>query len=193
MSMYKYLFITLLIFAIFSCNSKKIKTEQELATEAYGEIKFGMTMEEVLKLNLCKDCSILRRSGEIMINENLTKIGSYTYFIWLQFHNNILNKVEIESHSKPFKRIMKDIENLKRYIVADYQEPQWSYIPNGPTVSPRVHVYAWKHGNKMIVIDIIRVKDSDIYRAQLHIKLLSPEEMQQSEASKTTKEETSEL
>ena len=45
----------------------------------------------------------------------------------------------------------------------------------------------------MIVIDIIRVKDSDIYRAQLHIKLLSPEEMQQSEASKTTKEETSEL
>lgn len=191
MSMYKYLFITLLIFAIFSCNSKKTKTEQELATEAYGEVKFGMTMEEVLKLNLCKDCYIL--DEEIMINESLTKIGSYTYFIWLQFHNNILNKVEIESYSKPFKRIMKDIENLKRYIVADYQEPQWSYIPNGPTVSPRVHVYAWKHGNKMIVIDIIRVKDSDIYRAQLHIKLLSPEEMQQSEASKTTKEETSEL
>lgn len=191
MSMYKYLFITLLIFAISSCNSKKTKTEQELATEAYGEVKFGMTMEEVLKLNLCKDCYIL--DDEIMINESLSKIGSYSYFIGLQFHNNILNKVEIESLSKPFKRIMKDIENLKRYIVADYQEPQWSYIPNGPTVSPRVHVYAWKHGNKMIVIDIIRVKDSDIYRAQLHIKLLSPEEMQQSEASKTTKEENSEL
>ena len=191
MSMYKYLFITLLIFAIFSCNSKKTKTEQELATEAYGEVKFGMTMEEVLKLNLSKDCYVL--DDEIMINESLSKIGSYSYFIGLQFHNNILNKVEIESHSKPFKRIMKDIENLKRYIVADYQEPQWSYIPNGPTVSPRVHVYAWKHGNKMIVIDIIRVKDSDIYRAQLHIKLLSPEEMQQSEASKTTKEENSEL
>ena len=191
MSMYKYLFITLLIFAISSCNSKKTKTEQELATEAYGEVKFGMTMEEVLKLNLSKDCYVL--DDEIMINESLSKIGSYSYFIGLQFHNNILNKVEIESLSKPFKRIMKDIENLKRYIVADYQEPQWSYIPNGPTVSPRVHVYAWKHGNKMIVIDIIRVKDSDIYRAQLHIKLLSPEEMQQSEASKTTKEETSEL
>lgn len=191
MSMYKYLFITLLILAISSCNSKKTKTEQELATEAYGEVKFGMTMEEVLKLNLSKDCYVL--DDEIMINESLSKIGSYSYFIGLQFHNNILNKVEIESLSKPFKRIMKDIENLKRYIVADYQEPQWSYIPNGPTVSPRVHVYAWKHGNKMIVIDIIRVKDSDIYRAQLHIKLLSPEEMQQSEASKTTKEENSEL
>gem|GEM_PF-4757115 len=189
--MYKYLFITLLILAISSCNSKKTKTEQELATEAYGEVKFGMTMEEVLKLNLSKDCYVL--DDEIMINESLSKIGSYSYFIGLQFHNNILNKVEIESLSKPFKRIMKDIENLKRYIVADYQEPQWSYIPNGPTVSPRIHVYAWKHGNKMIVIDIIRVKDSDIYRAQLHIKLLSPEEMQQSEASKTTKEENSEL
>ena len=43
--MYKYLFITLLIFAIFSCNSKK--TEQELIYEAYREAKFGMTMEEV--------------------------------------------------------------------------------------------------------------------------------------------------
>ena len=46
----------------------------------------------------------------------------------------------------------------------------------------------------MIHIDIIRANQwSNYYRAALYIRSLSPEEMQQSEASKTTKEETSEL
>lgn len=188
--MYKYLFITLLIFAIFPCNSKK--TEQELIYEAYREAKFGMTMEEVLKLSFCKDCTILKK--EILINERYSKIGSHNYSIWLQFRNNILYKVVFESNTKPFKDIKKDLENLKKYIDKDYKEPHIADLYEKETYSPRVLVYGWKFDYKMIHIDIIRANQwSNYYRAALYIRSLSPEEMQQSEASKTTKEETSEL
>lgn len=190
----KYLFITLLALVIFSCDNKKQKTKEELAKIAYREAEFGMTKDEVLKLNICKECYVF--SDAILLNQRYSKIGSHNWFIELYFdNNNLLYKVLFYGKTQHFNDMKVDIEYLKNYVAKDYKEPHISSEYKKETLLPLVIIYGWKLENerKIITIDIIRANQwSDSYRAELCI-LYFPEESELNDSPDSNKEEPTKL
>lgn len=193
-----YLLLALLISSFCACTNKKaqqekmqaqkdsiaemekakalLKKNQELAEIAYGDAKFGMTVEEAQKTNVCKDSRLfldydeIKKIDLISLDYEQSEIGSTSFDIEFRFFNNRLYRAHFDSNpiqSNEYNgRLKQHLEELKDIISVKYGEPRSAGFPDMQELSSTqaTLVYSWQCLTKGIQIGVQASTLADHYK-----------------------------
>lgn len=181
----------------------KIRNDS-LAQNAWGEAKFGMSIEDVKNTVTFSEAKILKYNEK---SDPFSRLLTIIYkssnegilSINASFFNNRLYRVDIESQYKTANyfdtQIQETALRLRRLVVEKYGEPSRDYgFPNLIKMNPdkEIMAYAWEIGYKTIYIGVDEKYSSSEYRTTcviLHSKEAEPVDEYFALKNKTVKKE----
>lgn len=129
---------------------------------AWGDTKFGMTVDDVKKSNAFSKGQLWK--GVFSVSNDSTQIGGREFrSIYAKFYNDKLYRIEIYSKPRelePFEDFLKDIEALRGTICVKYGKPKFvenntNYISSQLMEKQNAELFRWEIGRKNIAIYII--------------------------------------